>query len=153
MITLRLGIGLAFSSGMFGLTEFCNRKPRTFGAVYLGAAALLYMLAFAIASSSSFKIHQTDFQPPHLLPYLPLGLTFLSAAWGVMAALYILLGSKLNQLNSWMRAEFDLDPLHAPLRFLRVAVAIVIAIMYGVVTFPLTFVLYRGLLHFPLVPH
>jgi hypothetical protein len=136
---------------MFRVTEFRIRKPRTFGAVYLGLAALVYVLAFAITNSSSYKAHQDDFQSSYLPTYLPLGLTFLSSAWGVMAILYVLLGSKLNQLNSWMRAAFDVELSGKSIgrigTCLRGAVTFVFAIAYAVIIFPLTFILYRALLH------
>jgi len=141
---------------MFRVTEFRIRKPRTFGAVYLGLTALLYVLAFAITNSSSFKIHQNDFQSPHLLTYLPLGLTFLSAAWGVIATLYILLGSKLNHLSSWMRAASDVEPSRKSIGGIRTvpraAVTFIFVLVYAVITFPLTFILYRALLHLSLFP-
>jgi hypothetical protein len=143
------GIGLAFSAGMFRVTEFCNRKPRSFGAAYLAIAVLLYVLAFAVTRSSSYKAHQNDFQSG--LWFVPLGLTFLSAGWGVMAILYILLGSKLNQLNSWMRTGFAVEPSGKPIgrigTCLRIAVTFIFAILYAVIIFPLTFILIRALLH------
>ena len=146
------GIGLAFSAGMFRVTEFCNRKPRSFGAAYLAIAVLLYVLAFAITKSSSYKAHQNDFQSG--LWFLPLGMTFLSAGWGTMAVLYIILGSRLNQLSSWMRAGFDVEPSGKSIArmwtALRVAVTFIFAIAYGIVVFPLTFILCRALFHFHL---
>src|SRR6476620_8344687 len=104
---LSAGIGLALSSTMFRVTEFRNRKPRTYGAVLSGIAVLLYLLAIAIVSSSTYKSRQNDIRSGLL--FLPFGLTFLSAGWGIIAILFILFGSKANQLSSWMRSVSNVE--------------------------------------------
>jgi hypothetical protein len=137
---------------MFRVTEFRNRKPRTYGVVLLGIAVLPYLLAFAVISSSSYKARQNDIQSGLL--FLPLGLTLLSAAWGSIAILFIIFGSKVNQISSWMRSISNVEAVGKSgggiWTALRVALIFIFVLAYGIVVFPLTFILYRFLLHFRL---
>jgi|KBSMisStaDraftv2_1062788.scaffolds.fasta_scaffold106945_2 hypothetical protein len=143
------GIGLALSSTMFRVTEFRNRKPRTYGAVLIGIAVLLYLLAIAIVSSSTYKARQNDIRSGLL--FLPFGLTFLSAGWGIIALLFILIGSKANQLGSWMRSVSHVEASGKAVggvsTALRVAVIFISVLAYGFTVFPFTYILYRILFH------
>jgi hypothetical protein len=147
---LVVGIGINPFSTMFLVSEFRNRKPRTYGAVLVVIALLVYLAAFAIVSSASYKAHRNDIQSGLL--FLPFGLTLLSAAWGSIAILYILIGSKLNQLSSWMRSISDIETFSKSTGViptaLRVLLMFIFLLAYGFIVFPLTFILYRALFHF-----
>ena len=135
---------------MFLVSEFRNRKPRTYGVVLVGISLLVYVAAFAIVSSSSYKAHRDDIQSG--LMFLPIGLTLLSAAWGIIAILYILIGSKVNQLSSWMRSISDIETFSKSTGVIpnavRVLLMFIFVLAYGSIVFPLTFLLYRALFQF-----
>jgi hypothetical protein len=82
---------------------------------------------------------------------LPFGLTFLSAGWGIIALLFILIGSKANQLGSWMRSVSHVEASGKAVggvsTALRVAVIFISVLAYGFTVFPFTYILYRILFH------
>jgi len=126
------------------ITEFRLRRPRSYGAIILGIAVLLWALALVYISSSSYKSHLNDIE----WTFWPFAMTLLASAWGFSGMLYVVLGPKFS---FWATTQWLKPPVNLTGRIricLRLALHIILALAWIITSFALTWQLYRALFYF-----